>query len=165
MNEVWVANASPVIVLAKIGHLDLLVKLSREVLLPQAVVDEIIAGPPDDPARKLVESGWGARAVPRLVALELLEWGLGPGETSVLALAQVRAPAIAVLDDAAARTCAKVIGMPVIGSLGVVLRAKKQGLLPSAADAMKALCDAGLFLENEIIRLALQHVGEAWNPN
>jgi len=164
VNEVWVANASPIIVLAKCGYLDLLSKLSREVLIPQAVVDEIVAGPQADPARQLIENGWGARAVPRLVALELLEWGLGPGETSVLALAQERAPAIAVLDDAAARTCAKVIGMRVIGSLGVILRAKKQGLLPSAAEAMKTMCDAGMYLDNQIIRRALQQVGESWNP-
>ena len=80
MNEVWVANASPIIVLARCGYLDLLSKLSREVLIPQAVVDEIVAGPQADPARQLIENGWGARAVPRLVALELLEWGLGLGE-------------------------------------------------------------------------------------
>jgi predicted nucleic acid-binding protein len=164
VNEVWVANASPIIVLAKCGYLDLLSKLSREVLIPPAVVDEIVAGPPADPARQFVENGWGARAIPRLVALELLEWGLGPGETSVLALAVECAPAIAVLDDAAARTCAKAIGMPVIGSLGVILRAKKHGLLPSAADAMKLLCDAGLYLDNETVRSALQHVGENWRP-
>ncbi len=164
MSEVWVANASPIIVLAKTGYLNLLTKLSREVLLPSAVVDEIVAGPPGDPARQMIESGWGARAIPGLVAPELLEWGLGPGETSVLALAQERAPAIAVLDDAAARTCAQVIGIPVIGSLGVIIRAKKHGLLPSAADAMKALHEAGLYLDNEIVRLALQHVGESWDP-
>ena len=54
--------------------------------------------------------------------------------------------------------------MRVIGSLGVILRAKKQGLLPSAAEAMKTMCDAGMYLDNQIIRRALQQVGESWNP-
>jgi predicted nucleic acid-binding protein len=39
--EVWVANASPVIVLAKVGCLDLLTNLSDELLLPEVVVSEI----------------------------------------------------------------------------------------------------------------------------
>lgn len=87
MSDVWVANASPVIVLAKCGYLELLTNLSREVVLPQVVIDEIVAGPPTDPARQLIEGGWGTRAIVQLVAPELLEC-LGPGETSVLALAQ-----------------------------------------------------------------------------
>ena len=162
VNEVWVANASPIIVLAKCGYLDLLSKLSREVVIPQAVVDEIVAGPVADRARQWIDAGWGTRASPRLAAPELLEWGLGPGETSVLALAQERKPAVAVLDDAAARACAKVIGVPVIGSLGIIVRAKKHGLLRSAAEAMKLLHGAGLYLDNETVRSALQHVGETW---
>jgi hypothetical protein len=162
VSEVWVANASPIIVLAKAGYLDLITNLSREVLLPQAVVDEIIAGPPTDPARQFIEGGWGVRVTARLIAPELLEWGLGPGETSVLALAQERGSAIAVLDDAAARTCAKVLGVPVIGTLGIIVRAKLQGLVPSAAEAMKALRRVGLHLDDGTIHHALMHVSETW---
>ncbi len=58
MAEVWVANASPVIVLAKVGYLDLLTHLSDELLLPETVVSEITAGPPTDPARRILEAGW-----------------------------------------------------------------------------------------------------------
>jgi predicted nucleic acid-binding protein len=162
VSEVWVANASPIIVLAKSGYLDLLTKLSTGVLLPQTVVDEIIAGPPDDPARQSIETGWGIREAASVVVSELLEWGLGPGETAVLALAQERASAIAVLDDAAARNCAKVVGVPVIGTLGIIVRAKKHGLIPSAAEAMRALQHVGLHLDNETIHHALKHVGETW---
>lgn len=87
MSDLWVANASPIIVLAKIGRLNLLTNLSRDLFLPQAVVDEIVAGPVGDPARGAIESGWGSRAQPQLIDAKLLEWALGPGETSVLALA------------------------------------------------------------------------------
>ncbi len=82
----------------------------------------------------------------------------------MLALAQERAPAVAVLDDAAARTCAKAIGVPVIGSLGIIVRAKKQGLLSSAAEAVRTLRDTGLSLDNETIHRALQLIGENWDP-
>lgn len=165
MSEVWIANASPVIVLAKAGYVDLLEQLSAELVIPQAVVEEIIRGPSSDPARQLVESGWGVVASPMATPIELLEWGLGLGETAVLALAQERKPATAVLDDAAARTCAKAIGIPVIGTLGVILRAKRQGHVDSAAEIIRAVRDAGLHLEDEFIRSALERIGEVWQTS
>ena len=41
MSDLWVVNASPLIVMGKIGHLDLLTQLSKEVVVPIAVADEI----------------------------------------------------------------------------------------------------------------------------
>jgi predicted nucleic acid-binding protein len=162
VNEVWVANASPIIVLAKAGHLELLQELPGELVLPEAVVAEVLAGPESDPARQALQGGWGLRQAPAAVPSELLEWGLGPGETAVLALARERSPCTAILDDAAARTCAKAFGVPLLGTLGVVLRAKKRGLIPQAADLLKAIRAAGLHLDDRTIRLALGRIGETW---
>jgi predicted nucleic acid-binding protein len=162
VNEVWVANASPVIVLAKAGYLRLLTELPGELLLPDAVVAEVVAGPTSDPARRALEGGWGRRLAPAAIPAELLEWGLGPGETAVLALARERAPCTAILDDAAARACAKAFGMPLLGTLGVVMRAKKRGLVPQAAEVLRALRSVGFHLDDRTIRLALGHFGETW---
>ncbi|MBK8985627.1 MAG: hypothetical protein IPM39_06035 [Chloroflexi bacterium] len=49
--EQWVVNASPIIVLAKVGHAHLLPALADKIIVPQKVVDEINAGPSADPAR------------------------------------------------------------------------------------------------------------------
>jgi predicted nucleic acid-binding protein len=157
-----VANASPIIVLAKAGYLDLLQKLPVELFVPEQVADEILAGPTSDPARQLFEKGWGKRITPATVPTELLEWGLGTGETSVLALAFERKPATAVLDDAAARACSKALGVPLIGTLGVILRAKKHKLVSQAADVLRAVRSAGLHLDDRTIRLALGRIGEDW---
>jgi len=46
----WVVNASPLIALAHAGKLELLDKLPSELVVPEAVVEEILAGP-DDPGR------------------------------------------------------------------------------------------------------------------
>jgi predicted nucleic acid-binding protein len=162
VSEVWVTNASPVIVLAKAGYLDLLKDLPRELLLPDSVAAEIMAGPGTDPARQAVEGGWGQRVAPGRIAPELLEWGLGPGETAVLAIAQERAPCTAVLDDAPARACARACGVTLIGTLGVILRAKKHGLVAQAAEVLRALRKVGLHLDDRTIRLALGRIGEPW---
>jgi predicted nucleic acid-binding protein len=159
--EVWVTNASPVIVLAKAGHLRLLRELPDELLLPDAVVAEVLAGPPADPARQALEAGWAAPQ-PAGIPTELLEWGLGRGETAVLALAQQRAPATVILDDAAARTCARALGLSLLGTLGIVLRAKRRGLISSAADVLRDVRAAGLHLDDGTIRQALEAIGEPW---
>jgi hypothetical protein len=165
LNEVWIANTSPVIVLARAGCVDLLERQSTELVLPGSVVEEIVAGPASDPARRLVEHGWGVVASPKETPAELLEWGLGPGETAVLALARERAQATAVLDDATARACAKAIGVPVIGTLGVVVRAKRQGIVESAAEIMTAITNAGLYVDDATIRMALERIGETWETS
>lgn len=162
MSEVWIANASPVIVLAKAGYLNLLKDLPSELVLPEAVVVEILAGPESDPSRQAIEHGWGYRNHPSKIPPQLLEWGLGAGETAVLALALERAPATAILDDAVARACAKAFGIPLLGTLGVILRAKKRGLVSDAAEVLRKLRSVGLHLDDRTIRLALGRFGEAW---
>ena len=129
--------------------------------MPDAVVAEILAGPPSDPARQALQGGWGQTVACPHIPPRLLEWGLGAGETAVLALA-AEGKLTAVLDDAAARTCAKAMGIEVIGTLGVVLRAKKKTLIPSAADVLKGLRMAGLYLDDVVVRSALEGVGEKW---
>jgi predicted nucleic acid-binding protein len=162
VNDAWVVNASPIIALASVDRLHLLSDLSKEVLVPEAVVAEVLAGPPSDPARQTLLRGWGVRVAPCDIPSALLEWGLGAGETAVLAVALERGPATAVLDDAAARACARAFGMEVIGTLGVVLRAKRRAFIPSAGDVVHALRAAGLYLDDEVARLALEAVGETW---
>jgi predicted nucleic acid-binding protein len=159
-------NASPVITLAKAGHLALLTALATEVLLPEAVVAEVLDGPGTDPARQAVEGGWGTRvAVPR-VPVSVLEWGLGAGETAVLAVALARGGSTAILDDAVSRRCARTMGIPVMGTLGVVVRAKKQGRIASAAVVMQALRMAGLYVDDALVTTVLRDsVGEAWPPS
>jgi predicted nucleic acid-binding protein len=158
--DVWVTNASPLIALANAGALDLLEKLPAQLVVPEAVVEEILAGP-DDPARRVLASGWGLRrtaTVPEIVS----EWGLGKGESAVLALA-VELDATAALDDRSARRCAKALGVSVIGTFGVIVRAKRRGLIPAAQPVMRAVVSAGLYYSDDAIEMLLASVGEGWH--
>jgi predicted nucleic acid-binding protein len=153
----WIVNASPIICLAKIGRLDLLVAFSDEVVIPLPVVREVQAGMPQDPARLAVESGWGLRREPKTTPGRVIEWGLGEGETSVIALA-LEEDARAVLDDAAARACARACGVSVIGTLGLILRAARAGLVPSAEEVLDELRRAGLRLAESTVQAALRNL-------
>lgn len=57
MTETWVVDASPLIVLAKIGAIELLRPLGVTVVVPNAVVAEVLAGPPGDPSREALLAG------------------------------------------------------------------------------------------------------------
>ena len=162
MDDLWVADASPLIVLAKAGQAPLLAAPGRQLLIPEAVASEVLAGPATDPGRRLLESGFGRRVAAAEIPGRVLEWGLGRGETEVLAVAMARPRSTAVLDDAAARRCAAALGVPVIGTLGVVVRAKRVGAIESAAVVVQALRRADFRIDDQQVRTALASVGEAW---
>jgi hypothetical protein len=155
-----VLDASPLIVLARVGQLGLLERLATEVWIPPAVAMEIRSGPQADPARQALEAGWGqAMSCPDADA-QVLEWSLGPGETEVISMARRAPGSTAVLDDAVARHCGRALGIPLVGTLGVIIRARRGGLLDCAADVLKSLRSAGMYLDDELVNKVLHQVGE-----
>ena len=115
-------NASPLIVLGKLGHLDLLSSLCAEVVVPEAVVREVCAGPVDDPARRALEADELGRREPVLAVDSVVAaWDLGAGEAGVLTWARGHAGSEAILDDLAARNCARALGIPARMDVGMAL--------------------------------------------
>jgi predicted nucleic acid-binding protein len=161
MNRRWVVNASPLILLGKIGHVALLSDLSDDLIVPEAVVREI--GAKQDGERVLVEiaSLAGARVEAEIpVPSDVAAWNLGRGESQVIALAGAGPNCRAVLDDLEARRCAQSMGLPLIGTLGVVLRAKRKGVITAARPVIEHLRRVGLYASDALIEQALAHLGE-----
>jgi predicted nucleic acid-binding protein len=156
-----VVNASPVIVLAKAGFLDLLRLAGDPVQVPLAVVQEVQQGGANDPAAQaLAQTAWLARVDPGPAPAPLQPFGLGPGEEAVLAWALANPGTEALIDDQAARRCAKGLGIPHRGCLGLVILAGQPGVLPAARPVPDQLRQAGLRLGDRVLSLALALVGE-----
>jgi predicted nucleic acid-binding protein len=157
----WAVNASPIILLAKVGQISLLVDLPDRVLIPAGVGQEIDEGPGDDPARQWL-NGPGAAHVQETGPIVPLVagWDLGVGESQVLSWAHQHTGTEAIVDDQAARTCALSLGIPVRGTLGVVLLAKKEGLIPLVAPVFAELRSAGIRVDPSLLDTALQLAGE-----
>ena len=69
-----------------------------------------------------------------------------------------------ILDDAAARKCARSFDLQLKGTLAVVILARQRELIPSAADVLRSLLRTGFHLDERIIRQALSRtVGEKWD--
>ena len=161
MNLSWVVNASPLILLAKIGRVDLLLGLTGKLVIPASVASEIQGGPSGDPAREWLH-GAGAQWVRADVPLDpaIAAWDLGAGETAVLNWAYRHREYEAILDDRAARKCAGIQRLAYRGTLGVILGAKKRGLVPAAKPVCDQLIQAGLLIDPIVLRGALGLVGE-----
>jgi predicted nucleic acid-binding protein len=160
-NPLFVVNASPLIFLAYVDSLPLLSQLAVEVQMPASVVGEILAGRSVPSALLDLRAAEWLKVVPDpSLPATVAAWDLGKGESSVLALAAVRAGSEAILDDLQARRCARSLGVPMTGTLGVLLRAKRAGLIPAARPLIEELMRRRMFLARNLIELALREVGE-----
>jgi predicted nucleic acid-binding protein len=144
VSEEWVVNASPLILFSRIDRLDLIEDVAPAILVPNAVIEEVRAGQHKDrTAARAMEWAGGYRVEDIAVAASIEHWDLGTGEAQVIAHC-VDAPRWAVLDDRAACRCAAAHDVQVIGTLGVVLRAKNRGQVESARPLVKKLVAAGM---------------------
>ncbi|MBI4814843.1 MAG: DUF3368 domain-containing protein [Deltaproteobacteria bacterium] len=159
MPELVVVNSSPLLVLARAQRLELLQGAGQTICVTRTVLDEVCVH--SDEAARVITACTFLNEVEDEPIPELLRtWDLGAGETSVLSWASAHPDCLAVLDDFAARKCAAVLGLRLIGTLGLALAAKKEGLVPTAAPLLAELRRAGLYLSDHVVEQALRLVGE-----
>ena len=161
MTEPAVVNASPLIFLAGVGLTELIQVAGTPVLIPKTVLEEIERfGPADPTSSALKKMDWLVVADSGPPPPLIERWDLGAGETSVLTLAYAHPGTTAVLDDLAARRCANSLGIPVRGTLGLVLIAKQRQILPKARPVLEQMRFAGMYLSDSVMNRALKTVGE-----
>lgn len=157
-----IADASPPIALAEIGQLELLRLLFGAIVIPPAVHAEITSEPAHAGLQAAIAEGWITVQAPRNAALvRLLRQDLDPGEGEAIALAQEDAPTWIILDDLAARHKAEALGLPVIGTLGVLLKAKDLGHLQAIKPLLDHFQQSGFRLSDELYARVLEQAGEA----
>lgn len=157
----WVINASPIISLAKIGRINLLAKLCDDAVIPQGVADEIQLGGYDDSAVSWLREK-GQTWIRPIATIEpnIANWDLGLGESQVLSWATTHPGYEAILDDRAARKAAKILKVPVRGTLAVILLAKKSGYIPLVKPELDNLVQVGLRLSPSVLAQALALASE-----
>ncbi|MGH9938093.1 MAG: DUF3368 domain-containing protein [Blastocatellia bacterium] len=154
-------NSSPLITLCKSNQEDILPKLFSEIVVPAAVWEEVLAGGASDPAaQRLPNLNW-ARLEDFIGSSPLIQaWDLGAGESEVLTFALSNPEYLAVIDDTAARRCAKALNISVVGTVGIFVIAKRRNLITKAMPHIETLRDAGLWLADKLIEDLKQQLGE-----
>ena len=150
-------NASPLITLYRANLHVVLPFIFPEILVPVAVWAEVVSHTHEDPATKGLPYATWAKKVTVSSRPEVEAWNLGAGETSLLSLAFADKSVTVIMDDRAARRCASVFGISAIGTAGIVVIAKRRGLIPSVEQALRQLQTAGLWISDTLIsQLALE---------
>lgn len=158
-----ISDTSPLQYLHQLGLLDRLPRLVGRVVVPQAVVDELEAGRalghdlPD-----VTALGWVGVRVPASSQQHVASPDLGRGETDVLGLALElpKGGAVVIIDDAKAREAAVRLGLKLTGTLGVLLDAKRAGLIPAVAPHLDRLDALGFRLAPHTRAAVLKLAGE-----
>ncbi|MEM9997302.1 MAG: DUF3368 domain-containing protein [Bacteroidota bacterium] len=159
-----VSDASPLIALAAVGHLDVLRALMGAITIPPAVRAEIDAdGGQRRGAAAIRKASWITVIPPRQAHLvETLRLDLDAGEAEALALALETQARLLLIDERRGRRRARALGVPVTGTAGIVALAKEDGLIPAVGPLLETLRrDAGLRLREAVVRRVLMRAGEA----
>ena len=94
------------------------------------------------------------------ISLDVAAWNLGEGESAVFSFAMKVQKHRAVVDDLAARRCARVLGIKTLGTGGLLVLAKRRGLIASVKEQIQKLMDSGLYLSDAVVQVLLSEAGE-----
>ncbi len=162
MREI-VINTGPVIALvAATGSLEWLSQLYECVWIPREVEAEIAAGGSCAPELVAIQTACdvikvqsASTPVPRVLINEI-----DLGEASVIHTALERRIGTVAIDEKAGRRIARLHGLKVTGSIGILVKAKQRGLVANLADCLLEMRRKGIWISDELIRQALVAVGE-----
>jgi predicted nucleic acid-binding protein len=151
MPKVVLSDTSCLIALDNIGELDLLRKSYQSIIITQEVADEFGEPLPDwITVQRIVDSQ----------KQQLLEFQIDIGEASSIALALELSADLIIIDDNKARQIARKLGLTITGTLGVIIKAKDSGKVPSIKPILDKLQRTNFRLSDALVNAALEQSGE-----
>lgn len=145
-----------------VGCLDLLQELYGRVVVPDAVFREVVSsGAGRAGAPQVASASWLERIQNTAPLDPLLAKELGPGEAEVIAIAYRLNARLTLLDERRARRIAEqAYGLRVKGSAGILVAAKREGLIQRVKPLLESMAVQGYFLSQRLIVRACQEAGE-----
>ena len=161
-DEPLVINTGPLIALAACGRLSLFHGLFQSVLVPETVRHEFQRGS-SKPAQEVSETevpDWMEVRTLESPSSLLLSTYLDAGEADVISLAVERKIRWVAVYEKRGRRVARLFGLSVIGSVGILLRAKREGLIDAVRPSMETMKQAGIWMSAQLWERAIRAAGE-----
>ena len=156
-----VCDTSPITNLAAVGRLELLKDLFGLVLISESVRDELQADGGIYPGSNAASLAWiEVRAAANRTLVDQLRQTIHLGEAESIVVALECQADLVLLDDADGRNAAQQCGLTVMGTLGVLIRAKRVGVIPLAKPILDDLIAHGFFVRDAVAQGILKLVGE-----
>ena len=139
------ADSGPLIAFSRINRLELLDELFLKIIVPPAIWNEVtIRGKGLPGAHEVSEVSWIKIQAPDPQLVKSLSILVDAGEAEAIALAQTTSDCIILLDDSRARRVAERLNIKQIGTVGLLLRAKRKGLIDKLRPHLDSLQDRTL---------------------
>jgi predicted nucleic acid-binding protein len=151
MPKTIISDTSCFIILTNIGELDLLHKVYGQIITTPDIADEYSEELPE-----WVE----IVAVTDKFRQQILEMQIDKGESSAIALALETPNSTIILDDNKARKIAEKLGITFTGTIGVIIKAKLTGIIPSVKPILKKIRQTNFYLSDELELHALKEAKE-----
>ncbi len=151
-----VSNTTPLIGLASIKRFDLLRRYFGEIYIPQAVYDEAIS------AKQTILNAEWVKVVPvqDRLAVDVLLDELDLGEAETIVLAHELNAGLVLVDERKARRKLTQLNFAKTGTVGILLKARLDGLLPVLKSDLEALRQHGFGISQQVIDEVLRQAGE-----
>jgi len=151
----------PLIALSLVGQLQVLPALYNNVLVPEAVWHEVVeSGFGRAGSAELKTAQW-IEVIPSIAVDSFLEVDLGRGESQVIAVARARGAGLVLIDELLARRVAgQVYSLRVKGSAGILVQAKKAGMIPAVRPLLGEMKKHGYYLSARLIERACSEASE-----
>lgn len=157
-----VSDAGPLIYLGSVGRLALLRDLFGRVVVPRQVWNEVVGTGVERPGSAAVAAAsWiDVRTPAQSQLTERLVRVLDAGEAAAIGLCRELGADLLLCDDLEARRIAVGEGIRVVGTLGLLLRGKRAGLLDAVEPTLSAMIALGLRVSLELVDATLELAGE-----
>lgn len=154
-----ISDTSPVTNLIQIGQLDLLRKMYKSIIVPQAVYDELCEIPSQQALLKTQSWILVQRATNQNEVLSFQSY-LDHGEAEALVLAQELNADLMVMDEIKGRKFGQELGLRVIGLLGILIQAKEQNYFAELKPYLEELVHLGFRIKPSLYQKVLETVSE-----
>ncbi|MHC6201814.1 DUF3368 domain-containing protein [Breznakiellaceae bacterium SP9] len=155
-----VSNTTPILSLIKIEKLELLKDLFGSIFVPKAVYREIEAGRNRKYYADLAQIAWISIKKIRDPNARSYLLDLDDGEAETLILAKEMAADFVIIDEKLGRQYAKHFSLELTGTVGILLNAKDQGLIPAIDPLLRQLQESQSWISEKLVKMALSIAGE-----
>ena len=155
-----VSNSTCIIALLRVGKLTILKDLFGRILIPEEVYREIYVGGKEGFVEFKKADFFEVKKIENKRLFNLLRGLIDDGEAASIILALEENTGLIILDDKDARKIAEKLGLKVTGTAGILLLAKKKGIVKEIKPILEEIRVNGFYLSDNVIKIVLKEAGE-----